>query len=492
MGYLSKTIEEIKWSLNSKEVTSEELVNEAIRKANEYQEKYNSFVTITEDYAKEQIKNLDNIENHILKGIPYALKDNFSTKGVLTTASSNILKDYVPFFDATSVSKLHNSGALMIGKTVLDELAMGGTGTTGHTGEVKNPWNPERLIGGSSAGSAAAVAAGIVPYSIGSDTGDSIRKPASYGGIVGYKPTYGLISRFGLFAFASSLDHVGCFTRSVKDVGIVLDAMKGKDEKDMTSLNSENMKFYENINGEVKGKKLFYIEELVSRDSYKDDMDPELEQILDNFDEMLEKVKSLGMEIEKVSINKEILKAIFPTYITISCAEATSNNSNLTGIIFGPRGEGNSINEIMFDARTKGFSELIKRRFVLGSFILQKENQEKLFLNAGRIRRLIVEKMTELFKSYDGLILPATLSIAPHFQSETLDKLSDKYLFDNHLAIGNFGGFPSITIPCGFVSDMPIGLSITGGVKKDLDVLNIAYAIESTMNYKGQIAGGKK
>ena len=390
MEYLSKTIEEIKEALNSKEVTSEELVNEAIEKANEYQEKYNSFVTITEDYAKGQIKNLDNIEENILKGIPYALKDNFSTRGVLTTASSNILKDYVPFFDATSVSKLHNSGALMIGKTVLDELAMGGTGTTGHTGEVKNPWNPERLIGGSSAGSAAAVAAGIVPYSIGSDTGDSIRKPASYGGIVGYKPTYGLISRFGLFAFASSLDHVGCFTRSVKDVGIVLDAMKGKDEKDMTSLNSENMKFYENINGEVKGKKLFYIEELVNRDSYKDDMNSELEQILNNFDEMLEKAKTLGMEVEKVSINKEILKAIFPTYITISCAEATSNNSNLTGIIFGPRGEGNSINEIMFDARTKGFSELIKRRFVLGSFILQKENQEKLFLNAGRIRRLIV------------------------------------------------------------------------------------------------------
>ena len=492
MEYLSKTIEEIKEALNSKEVTSEELVNEAIEKANEYQEKYNSFVTITEDYAKGQIKNLDNIEENILKGIPYALKDNFSTRGVLTTASSNILKDYVPFFDATSVSKLHNSGALMIGKTVLDELAMGGTGTTGHTGEVKNPWNPERLIGGSSAGSAAAVAAGIVPYSIGSDTGDSIRKPASYGGIVGYKPTYGLISRFGLFAFASSLDHVGCFTRSVKDVGIVLDAMKGKDEKDMTSLNSENMKFYENINGEVKGKKLFYIEELVNRDSYKDDMNSELEQILNNFDEMLEKAKTLGMEVEKVSINKEILKAIFPTYITISCAEATSNNSNLTGIIFGPRGEGNSINEIMFDARTKGFSELIKRRFVLGSFILQKENQEKLFLNAGRIRRLIVEKMTELFKTYDGLILPAALSIAPHFQSETLDKLSDRYLFDNHLAIGNFGGFPSITIPCGFVDEMPIGLSITGGVKKDLDVLNIAYAIEGTMNYKGQIAGGEK
>ena len=490
MNYLNRTIEEIKEALDSKKITSRDLVLEAITKAKNSQTELNTFVTITENYAQEQVEKLNNIADNMLKGIPYALKDNFSTKDILTTASSNILKDYVPFFDATCVQKLHNNGALLIGKTVLDELAMGGTGTTGHTGPVKNPWDNKRLIGGSSAGSAAAVASGIVPYSIGSDTGDSIRKPASYGGIVGYKPTYGLVSRFGLFAFASSLDHVGCFTRSVKDVGIILDAIKGKDQRDMTSLNSENIKFYENINGEVKDKKLFYIEELIDRENYKDDMDDELAQILNNFDEMVEKCKNLGMTVEKISINKEILKAVFPTYITISCAEATSNNSNLTGIIFGPRGEGKSINEIMFDARTRGFSELIKRRFVLGSYILQKENQEKLFLNAGRIRRLIVEKMTKLFNSYDGMILPATLSIAPYFQSETLDKLSDRYLFDNHLAIGNFGGFPSITIPCGFVDNMPIGLSITSGVKKDLDVLNIAYAIESTMNYKGQVAGG--
>lgn len=491
--YIEKTIEEIRQDLDSGKVTSKELVNEAIEKAKSYQEKINAFVTITEDNAKEQIENLNNIENNMLKGIPYALKDNFSTKDILTTASSNILKDYVPFFNATCVDKLNNSGALMIGKTVLDELAMGGTGTTGHTGTVKNPWDPKRLIGGSSAGSAAAVASGIVPYSIGSDTGDSIRKPACYGGVVGYKPTYGLISRFGLFAFASSLDHVGCFTRSVKDVGIVLDAIKGKDEKDMTSLDSSNINFYENIDGKVNGKKLFYIKELVDRENYKDEMDEELDSILNNFDEIIEKCKSLGMDVEEVSINKEILKAIFPTYITISCAEATSNNSNLTGIIFGPRGEGNSIDEIMFSARTKGFSELIKRRFVLGSYILQKENQERLFLNAGRIRRLIVDKMTELFKTYDGLILPGCGSIAPTFKSENLDKLSDRYLLlENHLAIGNFGGFPSITIPCGFVKKMPIGLSITSGVKKDLDVLNIAYAIEGTMNYKGQIAGGEK
>lgn len=492
MSYLDKTIEEIRSALDEGKVTSEELVNESIKRAVDYQEKINAFVTITKDNAKNQLENLNSTNKSLLKGIPYALKDNFSTKDILTTSSSNILKDYVPFFNATCVNKLYKSGAVLIGKTVLDELAMGGTGTTGHTGAVKNPWNAKRLIGGSSAGSAAAVALGITPYSIGSDTGDSIRKPACYGGIVGYKPTYGLISRFGLFAFASSLDHVGCFTRSVKDAAIVVDEIKGKDEKDMTSLNSDNVNLYKSIDGNVSGKKLFYIKELVDRDNYKDDMDEELEGILNNFDEIIKICKNEGIEVEEVSINKELLKAIFPTYITISCAEATSNNSNLTGIIFGPRAEGSSIEEIMFNARTKGFSELIKRRFVLGSFILQKENQERLFLNAGRVRRIIVDKMTELFKKYDGLILPASGSIAPTFKSENIDKLSDRYLLlENHMAIGNFGGFPSITIPCGFVNHMPIGLSITSGVKKDAELLNIAYKIESKLGFKGQIAGGE-
>ncbi len=493
MSYLDKSIEEIRQALDNKETTPEELSKEAFDRAHKYQEKYNSFVTITEDNAKNQLENLNSIEDNPLKGIPYALKDNFSTKGILSTASSNILKDYVPFFNATAVNKLYNSGAIMIGKTVLDELAMGGTGTTGHTGTVKNPWDSTRLIGGSSAGSAASVASGIVPFSIGSDTGDSIRKPACYGGIVGYKPTYGLISRYGLFAFASSLDHVGCFTRSVKDVAYVIDALKGQDKNDMTSLPNDNIKYSENITGEVKGKKLFYIKEIVDRDNYKDTMDDELDQILTKFDETLENCKKLGIEVDEISINKDLLKAMFPTYITISCAEATSNNSNLTGIIFGPRAKGNSIDEIMFNSRTQGFSEFIKRRFVLGSYILQKENQERLFLNAGRVRRLIVEQITELFNKYDGMILPASGSVAPKFKSETIDKLSDRYLLlENHMAIGNFGGFPSITIPNGFVNNLPIGINITSGIKEDLKLLNIAYAIESTMNYKGQIAGGEK
>lgn len=489
MKYLDLTIEEMKKSLDSNETTSLELVKASLERANSLQEKYNSFVTITEDVALEAVSTLNEITDNPLKGIPCAIKDNFSTRDILTTASSNILKDYVPFFDATVVAKLKGVGAISIGKAVLDELAMGGTGTTGHTGAVKNPWNTKHLIGGSSAGSAASVASGIVPFALGSDTGDSIRKPAVYGGVVGFKPTYGLVSRFGLFPFACSLDHVGCFTRSVKDAALVIDAIKGKDKKDMTSLNSSNVNLYNSITGDIKGKKIFYIKEIVDRDNYINDMDDQLDYILNNFNEMVEKVTALGATVEGVSVPRDILAALFPTYFTISCAEATSNNSNLTGIIFGPRGEGNSIQEIMFNARSKGFSELIKRRFIFGSYILQKENQERLFLNAGRIRRIIVDKMTELFNEYDAMILPGAGSVAPTFKSENVDKLSDRYLLlENHMVIGNFGGFPSISVPCGFINDMPIGLSLTSGIKKDAELLNISYAVESLYNYKGQIA----
>ena len=476
-----KTISDYRKDLDESKVTSEELFKVANEKAHKYQEEYNSFVTIIDEYSKEDSTSL-------ISGIPYALKDNFSTKGILSTSSSNILKDYVPIYDATVYKKLKEAGAVLVGKTVLDELAMGGTGTTAHTGIVSNPWDKNRQIGGSSAGSAASVALGIVPFSIGSDTGDSIRKPAAFGGVVGFKPTYGRISRYGLFAFASSLDHVGCFARCVKDCAIVTDILKGKDERDMTSLPDEDIKYTDMLNNDIKGKKLFYIKELADLEIYNDAGEETLE-ILNQFKQTIEKCKEIGFEVEEISFDEKLLKAIYPSYMTISCAEATSNNSNLTGIIFGPRGEGNSIEKIMFDARTKGFSELIKRRFVTGSFILQKENQEKLFLNAQRVRRLIVDKMTELFKDYDGMILPAQGSVAPKFKSETVDKLSKRNLIlENHMAIGNFGGFPSITIPCGFVNKMPIGLSITGGVKKDLDVLNIAYALESIYSYKGQIA----
>ena len=475
--YRGKSIEELRSMLDKGEVTPEELFNSANRLAHYFQQDYNSFVTIIDKFKYKD-------RNSLLNGIPYALKDNFSTSGILTTASSNILKDYVPVYDATVYKKLKKAGAVLVGKTVLDELAMGGTGTTGHTGIVRNPWNKDCMIGGSSAGSASSVALGIVPFSIGSDTGDSVRKPASHGGLVGFKPTYGRISRYGLFAFASSLDHVAMFSRNVRDAAIITDVLKGKDINDMVTLNDDKKTYADLIDNDIKGKKLFYIKEICGLDTYKDTSDETLTNTLESFHETLDKLRSQGFIIEEVSMDKKLLEAIYPTYMCISCAEATSNNSNLTGIQFGPRGEGQSVEEIMFDARTKGFSELIKRRFILGSYILQKENQEKLFLNAQRVRHMIVDKMNEFFEEYDGMIAPCSGGPAQSFDSSS-EQLSDRYLIlENHLAIGNFGGFPSITLPYTMINDMPVGLNITGRVKEDDVVLNMANYVEKVTGLK--------
>lgn len=472
-----KSIDVIRENLDNKTVTSLDLFEEAVSKAHKYQEEYNSFVTILN--KREEIE-----ADTILSGIPYALKDNISTKGILTTASSNILKDYIPVYDATVYKKLKEAGAVLMGKTVLDELAMGGTGTTGHTGVVRNPWDKTRLIGGSSAGSAASVALGIVPFSIGSDTGDSVRKPAAFGGIVGYKPTYGRISRYGLFSFASSLDTVGVFARSVKDISYVMDIIKGHDDKDMTSLPDEDISYVNNLSNNIKGKKLFYLKDALELDNISENT----KKVIDNFYDSIEKIKNIGIEVEAISFGKDLLEAIYPAYNVISCAEATSNNSNLTGISFGNRIDGKDINDIMMKTRTEGFSELIKRRFVIGSYVLQKENQDKLFLNALRARRLIVDRMNELFKEYDGLIMPTTESIAPLFDSVS-DKLSDEYLIlGNHLDIGNFGGFPSISLPSGFIDNMPVSINITGRAKEDNLVLNMANMIEEVLECKGMVA----
>ena len=478
---ITKSIKEIHEDLLNKKVTSRELIDKSLEKCHSIQDKTNAFVTII-DNAKET-----EVTDELISGIPYGIKDNFSTKDILSTGSSNTLKDYIPFFDATAVANLKRKGAVGVTKTVMDELGMGGTGTTGHTGIVHNPWDLDRMTAGSSAGSAASVACGCYPFALGSDTGDSIRKPAAYCGIVGYKPTYGMVSRYGLFPFACSLDTVGVLSRSVEDAAIAVDAMKGIDPKDMTSWDSSNIELYKNLNKEVKDKKLFYIKEIVDLSNYENPSE-ELKKHLENFNKTIELCKNLGMKVEEVSIDKTLLNAIPSVYVVISCAEATSNMSNLTGIIFGPRGEGNNPMAMMKDHRTKGFSPLIKRRFVIGSYVLQKENQEKYFINAKRVRRLIVDKMNELFEKYDGLILPVGSGPAKFIEGSKNALSSSNNILEDHLQIGNFGGFPSITIPNGFVSNLPVGVNITGKVKDDINVLNIAYALESNMKFKNQLA----
>ena len=485
MKYMEKSIEELHELLVKGEVSSEELIKESLKRSHEVQEECNAFVTILDDAKPTEIT------DNLLSGIPYGVKDNYSTKDILSTGSSNTLKDYVPFFDATAIINLNNAGAVKVNKTAMDEFGMGGTGTTAHTGVQKNPWDTSRICAGSSSGSAAAVAAGVYPYALGSDTGDSIRKPAGFCGIVGYKPTYGMISRYGLFAFASSLDHCGCLTRNVKDAAIVVDAMKGIDKYDMTTWDSSKMDLIGACNDDVKGKKVCYVKEICDIENYPN-ADDELKAHLENFHKTLEICKSLGMEVEAVSIDRRLLNAVYSVYRVIHSAEATSNMSNLTGIVFGPRGEGDNYIEMMKDHRTKGFSPLIKRRFIIGSYVLLSENQDRYFKNAQRVRRLIVDEWKKLYETYDAVLCPVGLGPATKFDDLDKDMDINTLALNEHLQVGNFGGFPSITIPNGFVSNMPVGINITSNCYEDEKVLNIAYALESKMDYKNQIAGGSR
>ncbi len=471
MHILDLTIKEIHQALVEYKITPLELTKEALKRAKE--SKDNAFETINEEEALKIASELTEVEvDNLFWGIPIVIKDNFSTKGLKTTASSDILKDYIPIFDATVVKKLKAANAIIIAKTTLDELAMGGTGTTGHLGVTFNPYDPShnRIMGGSSCGSATCVADAIVPFALGSDTGDSVRKPASYGGLVGFKPTWGRISRFGLFPFAPSLDHVAYFTRSVADAAISLNLLAGHDYNDSTSSFKEIEDYTRLLFHEIKGKKIAIIDEIVRTISNK--------EIVGKFNESLKWLEKEGAIIEHVHMDSKILESLLPTYMVISCAEATSNNANLDGIKFGPRFGGSTYEEVMMNARTKGFSELIKRRFVIGSFALMRENQKELFLKAQRNRHKIVDAVNDILSKYDVIYLPASPTVAPCLDQSS-DKLSSEYLVaDNHLVLGNFAGLPSITIPIGFSENMPFGANVMGKAFAEAEILQIASAIE--------------
>ena len=483
--YEGKSILELHELLISKKVTPVELVKDVIELCKK--DNNNAFEYIMESEALEIASNLGEPEpDNLLWGIPFGIKDNFSTKDVPTTASSNILKGYIPVFDATVVEKLKNAKAVPVGKLTLDELAMGGTGTSGHLGVTHNPWDASqtRLVGGSSCGSAAITSAGIVPFALGSDTGDSTRKPASYAGLVGFKPTWSRISRFGLFPFAPSLDTVGIFARNVTDVAIVTELLAGRDDRDSTSSTKPVGKYYENIKNFCEKRRISVIKEV--RDSIND------KDVLDAFNKTVEGFKKRGFEVKEVSVSNELLLSLFPTYFVISCAEATSNNANMDGIKFGPLSNGTTFEEVMSDARTKGFGELIKRRFVIGSFALMKENQHDLFLRAQKNRRRIVEVINNILKDSDFIYLPAAPSIAPKL-NEASDRLSDEYLIaDNHMVIGNFAGLPSITLPIGFKDGMPFGANLMGRAFEEEELFQVSYELEQITGLANICAKGGK
>lgn len=441
----------------------------------------NAAITIIEEKALKQAKYLDNItipNNNYVFGIPYFAKDNFVTKDILTTASSKILSNFIPNYNAKVINDLSEKMMILLGKSTLDELSMGGHGIYAHTGIVLNPWDNSRIIGGSSSGSAALVASGVVPFALGSDTGDSIRKPASYAGIIGIKPTYGLISRYGLIPYAPSLDTVGYFTTNIKDTAIILDILAKKDINDSTSMTTNEQNYYDNLTKNIKKLKFVYIKEIQNQIPNPLKM---------RFQKLFSQLEQLGIFIKSITFSEELLKSLLSVYMTISYAEAVSSHSNLNGINFGLQCDGKNYQEIMINSRTKGFGDIVKKRYIIGAYVLYSKNQKSLFLKAQKIRCLIIKKLTKILNKYDILLLPASINIAPTIeyikQNKSQIENIDNYI-DNVLLLANLVGNPSITISFMLINNLPIGINLNSKLFSEQKLLNASYFLEELIGFK--------
>lgn len=412
-----------------------------------------------------------------LDGIQVALKDNVSVSGLRTTASSMILDNYIPVYDATITKKLKDAGAVIVCKTAMDELGMGGTGLNACSGPVGNPWDLTRIPAGSSSGSAAVVAAGAVPLAIGTDTGDSIRKPAAYCGVVGVKPTYGRVSRYGIIPYASSLDHVGFFTTGIEDAALALEVLAGRDDHDMTSSSLPVENYAENLNGSLKGRKIGILENVAEKAS------PEVQRV---FNDLMNQAKAAGAEIVFVRMPDELMDFIAPVYKTIANAEATANHSNLDGLRFGVRKPGESVGEVMTNSRTAGFSSQVRERFVVGSYSLFEENQDRIFRKAQQIRRVLVDAYAKLFEEADIIAAPAAPDIAPLVEDvmskpkNAKDKPEEEFM-----QLANFSGYPSLTMPMGCKDGMPLGINLNAKPFEEQALLDTALGLENLTGMKG-------
>lgn len=450
----------------------EQRVEESVIKSHAVQNALNAMVSFID--PKDQVEKLDLLSKDVpFYGVPVILKDLVNMKDTRTTGSSGILDNYISPYDATITQKLKEAGAIIIGKSSCDTFGMGGTNMTAWTGPVHNPYDLSRMSGGSSGGSAVLVASGVVPMAIGTDTGDSIRKPASYNNIVGLKPTYGRISRYGVIPYASSLDHVGVFTRNVKDAALSLEVLAGRDDKDMTSSYLPVEQYSQKITGDLNGKRIGIIQNVLDSIHNQD--------TLNEFKELCKKLESRGAVITSIRLSEDLMHAFLPTYYIIANAEATANHSNLDSLRFGVLKEGQTMDESMILSRTAGFGKLLKKRFVIGSYALFTENQEEVFRKAQKVRRLIVEDIKRVLSEVDVIMAPASGQGAPKFDDASVDQLSSEYLIaENYMALANFSGYPSITVPMGYVEGLPVGVNLTAYAFEETKLLDIAYGIELT------------
>lgn len=487
MSLTHKSIDELHELLVNKDISAVELTKDTLESIVAREDKVDSFITVAEEAALAQAQAID--ERGIdaanpLSGIPLAVKDNISTKGILTTAASKMLYNYEPIFDATVVEKAYSKDMIVIGKTNMDEFAMGGSTETSYFKKTKNAWDHSKVPGGSSGGSATAVASGQVRLSLGSDTGGSIRQPAAFNGVVGLKPTYGRVSRFGLIAFGSSFDQIGPFAQTVKENAQLLTAISGHDAKDSTSAKRDFEDFTAKIGQDIKGMKIALPKEYLG-----EGIAPEVKETILKAAKHFEK---LGAVVEEVSLPHS--KYGVAVYYIIASSEASSNLQRFDGIRYGYRTENyQNLEDIYVNTRSEGFGDEVKRRIMLGTFSLSSGYYDAYFKKAGQVRTLIIQDFEKVFADYDLILGPTAPSVAYDLDSLNHDPVA-MYLADILTIPVNLAGLPGISIPAGFVEGLPVGLQLIGPKYSESTIYQAASAFEATTDYHKQqpiIFGGE-
>lgn len=481
MAKYPKTIKEIQAGLKAGEFTALELIEYTYKQIEAIEPKVKAFLALNKEEAIKQAKAADKRGYGegapLLNGVPIAIKDNILTEGLETTAASKMLEGFIPTYDATVIARLKEAGAVIVGKLNMDEFAMGSTTETSYFHPTANPWNLEHVPGGSSGGSAAAVASREVPASLGTDTGGSIRQPSAFNGVVGMKPTYGMVSRLGAIAFGSSLDQVGPITLNVSDNALLLQAIAGEDELDSMTLPGPRIDFSEKIGQSIKGMKIAFPKEFKSEKVNS--------EIRKSMEEAAAFFESQGAIVEEVSLpNSDYGVA---AYYIISSAEGSANLQRFDGIRYGYRSpDAKDLEEVYVKSRTEGFGTEVKSRIVVGTYSLGAEAFEMYFEKAARIRTLIKQDFARILKDYDVIMGPTTINTAPVFGSQEADPVT-KYVADLLTVPSNLAGIPSLSIPAGFDSNnMPIGMQLTGKPESEATLYQVAYAFESNHDYVNQ------
>tara|TARA_B100001079_G_scaffold73786_1_gene63340 strand:- start:308 stop:1759 length:1452 start_codon:yes stop_codon:yes gene_type:complete len=472
MSIKYKTLSELKELLEKKDISSFELVEETFK--NISSSKTNSFITLNEEAALTKAKEFDQGEcKGDLAGLPIAQKDLFCTKNLRTTCGSRILENFIPPYNATVVENLSKAGSICVGKTNMDEFAMGSSNETSYFGTVKNPWDLERVPGGSSGGSAAAVAEGLVCAATGTDTGGSIRQPAALCGITGIKPTYGRASRWGMIAFASSLDQAGAFARNAEDCALLLNHICSHDEKDSTSLSNDKENYLENINNDLKGKKIGIVKEF--------DISNLSKEVQDSFEQSKKIFESLGANFVEVSMPN--IKLSVPTYYVVAPAECSSNLSRFDGVKYGYRAENvNDLEDLYIKSRSEGFGDEVKRRILIGTYVLSAGFYDAYYKKAQQSRRMIKNDFVKAFSEVDVIMSPSSPSSAFKIGSKTEDPI-EMYLEDLFTISSNLAGVPAMSIPHGFSKNLPIGLQLIGNYLEESEILNFAHQYQKNTDW---------